>query len=98
MRTTQHAFDLDLVAGKQPLASRTAGVTGVLTTVWRLFRNRRQIARLQDLDDRQLLDMGLKREDLHEALTSSFFDNPGSYLTRASRNRANLFYRGVRHD
>lgn len=98
MRTTQHAVNLDLVAGKQSLASRTAGVAGVLTTVWRLFRNRCQIARLQDLDDRQLLDMGLKREDLHEALTSSFFDNPGSYLTRASRNRANLFYRGIRHD
>ncbi len=41
---------------------------------------------------------GLKREDLHEALTSAFFENPGSYLTRASRNRANLFLQGVRHD
>ncbi|WEX78127.1 DUF1127 domain-containing protein [Sinorhizobium numidicum] len=98
MRTTQHALDLDLVAGKQPLVSRTAGVVGVLTAIWRLFRNRYQIARLHDLDDRQLLDMGLRREDVHEALTSSFFDNPGSYLTRASRNRANLFFRGVRHD
>ncbi|WP_026613049.1 DUF1127 domain-containing protein [Ensifer aridi] len=98
MRTTPHALGLDLVAGKPSLASRTAGVVGVLTAVWRLYRNRCQIARLHDLDDRQLLDMGLKREDLQEALTSSFFDNPGSYLTRASRNRVNLFYRGVRHD
>ena len=98
MRTTPHALDLDPVACKPSLASRTAGVVGVLTAVWRLYRNRSQIARLQDLDDRQLLDMGLKREDLHEALTSAFFDNPGSYLTRASRNRATLFYRGVRHD
>lgn len=96
MRTTQHP--LDLVAGKPSLASRAAGVVGVLTSLWRQYRSRCQIARLNDLDDRQLLDMGLKREDLNEALTSSFFDNPGSHLTRASRNRVNLFYRGVRHD
>jgi len=96
MRTTDHV--LDLVAGKPSLASRAAGVVGVLTSVWRLYRNRSQIARLHDLDDRQLLDMGLKRKDLNEALTSPFFDNPASYLTRASRNRASLFYRGVRHD
>ncbi|AUX75374.1 MULTISPECIES: DUF1127 domain-containing protein [Sinorhizobium] len=98
MRTTQHALDLDLAAGKPSLASRSATVIGVLTGVWRLYQDRRQIARLHDLDDRQLLDMGLKREDLHEAMTSSFFDSPGCFLTRASRNRANLFYRGVRHD
>lgn len=98
MRTTEHALDLDLAAGKPSLASRTAGAIGVLTAVWRLYRNRCQIARLHDLDDRQLLDMGLKREDLREAMTSSFFENPGSSLTRASRNRANLFYKGVRHD
>ena len=98
MRTTHHASGFGLVASRQSPAARTTGIVGVLTAVWRLYRNRCQIARLQDLDDRQLLDMGLKRKDLHEALTSAFFENPGSYLTRASRNRANLFYRGVRHD
>lgn len=96
MRTTEHA--LDHLAGKQSLASRAAGLVGVLTTVWRQYRTRRQYTRLNDLDDYRLLDMGLKREDLNEALTSSFFDNPGSHLTRASRNRANCFYRSVRHD
>ncbi|ASY61838.1 hypothetical protein SJ05684_c03720 [Sinorhizobium sojae CCBAU 05684] len=96
MRTTEHA--LDLVAGKPTLVSRAAGIVGVLTAVWRQHRSRRQIARLHDLDDRQLLDMGLKRQDLNEALTSAFFEDPSSYLTRASRNRANLFYRGMRHD
>jgi uncharacterized protein YjiS (DUF1127 family) len=98
MRTTEHALDLDLAVGKRSLASRTVGVIGALTAVWRLYRNRCQIARLHDLDDRQLLDMGLKREDLREAMTSSFFENPGSSLTRASRNRSNLFYKGIRHD
>ncbi|MEI2297887.1 DUF1127 domain-containing protein [Ensifer sp. MJa1] len=98
MRTTQHVLDLDLVAGKQSHASRAVGVTGMLTGAWRQLLNRYQIGRLNDLDDRQLLDMGLKREDVHEAITSPFFDNPASYLTRASRNRASLFYKGIRHD
>lgn len=98
MRTTQHALDLDLVAGKQSYASRAVGVTGMLTSVWQQLRNRYAIGRLNDLDDRQLLDMGLKREDVREAITSPFFDNPASYLTRASRNRASLFYKGARHD
>ena len=98
MRTTQHALDLDLVAGTQSYASRGVGVTGMLTSVWQLLRNRYAIGRLNDLDDRQLLDMGLKREDVREAITSPFFDNPASYLTRASRNRASLFYKGARHD
>ncbi|AHK43508.1 MULTISPECIES: DUF1127 domain-containing protein [unclassified Ensifer] len=95
MRTTDHV--LDLVAGKQAYASRAAGVIGVMTAAWRL-RSRCQIARLNELDDRQLLDMGLRREDVHEAITSPFFDNPASYLTRASRNRVSLFYKGIRHD
>jgi uncharacterized protein YjiS (DUF1127 family) len=98
MRTTDHVLDLDLVAGKQFSASRAAGVVGVMTAAWRLFRNRCEIARLNELDDRHLLDMGLRREDVREAITSPFFDNPGSYLTRASRNRVSLFYKGIRHD
>ncbi|WP_065372733.1 DUF1127 domain-containing protein [Ensifer adhaerens] len=98
MRTTQHVLDLDLVAGKQPHASRAVGVTGMLTSAWHQLRNRYAIGCLNDMDDRQLLDMGLKREDVREAITSPFFDNPASYLTRASRNRASLFYKGTRHD
>ncbi|MBK5565365.1 DUF1127 domain-containing protein [Ensifer sp. 2YAB10] len=98
MRTTQHVLDLDLVAGKQSYAPRTVGVVAMLTSVWRQLRNRYAISRLNDMDDRQLLDMGLKREDVREAITSPFFENPASYLTRASRNRASLFYKGTRHD
>ncbi|NRP17915.1 hypothetical protein LPJGGPFB_01143 [Ensifer adhaerens] len=98
MRTTDHVLDLDLVAGKQSHASRAAGVVGVMTAAWRMFRSRCEIARLNELDDRHLLDMGLRREDVREAITSPFFDNPASYLTRASRNRVSLFYKGIRHD
>lgn len=85
MHTTEHVSGCGLVASRQSPAFRATGIAGMLSAVWRLYRNRRQIARLHDLDDRQLLDMGLKREDLHEALTSASFENPGSYLTRVAQ-------------
>ncbi len=96
MRTTDHALDLTL-AGKLS-APRQTGLMGVLLSVWRQLRSRNSIGRLQDLDDHQLLDMGLCRHEVREALTSSFFDDPGRHLTQASRNRANTFYRNARHD
>ena len=97
MRTTDHALDLTL-AGKLSVTSRQTGLMGVLLSVWRQLRSRNSIGRLQDLDDHQLLDMGLCRHEVREALTSSFFDDPGRHLTQASRNRANTFYRNARHD
>ncbi len=97
MRTTDSTLDLTLT-GKLTAASRLAGLTGVMTSVWRLLRNRSAIGRLDDLDDHQLLDMGLSRHEVREALTSSFFDDPGRHLTQASRNRANIFYRNARQD
>lgn len=97
MRTTDHTRDLTLT-GKLSATSRQTGLTGVLKSVWRLLRNRKAIGSLNDLDDHQLLDMGLCREEVHEALTSSFFDDPGRYLTHASRTRTNTFYRNARLD
>ena len=79
-------------------ASRQTGRTGVLKSVWRRLQNRKAIGSLHDLDDHQLLDIGLCREEVREALTSSFFDDPGRHLTRASRNRTNTFYRSARLD
>jgi len=97
MRTTDHALDLTL-GGKLSVTSRQTGLMGVLLSVWRQLRSRNSIGRLQDLDDHQLLDMGLCRHEVREALTSSFFDDPGRHLTQASRNRANTFYRNARQD
>ncbi|HTO34069.1 MAG TPA: DUF1127 domain-containing protein [Pararhizobium sp.] len=97
MRTTDSTLDLSLT-GKLTAASRLTGLTGVMKSVWRLLRNRNAIGRLDDLDDHQLLDMGLSRHEVREALTSSFFEDPGRHLTAASRNRANIFYRNARKD
>jgi uncharacterized protein YjiS (DUF1127 family) len=97
MRTTDHALDLTL-AGKLSAPSRQTGLMGVLLSVWRQLRNRNAIGSLQDLDDHQLLDMGLSRHEVREAMTSPFFDDPGRHLTQASRDRANTFYRKARLD
>jgi uncharacterized protein YjiS (DUF1127 family) len=97
MRTTDHALDLTL-AGKLSATSRQTGLTGVLMSVWRQLRNRNAIGSLQDLDDHQLLDMGLCRHEVRQAMTSPFFDDPGRHLTQASRDRANTFYRKARLD
>ena len=95
MRTTDV---LDLTLAGKPCVSRPSGFMGTLTTLWRLVRNRHSIGSLHDLDDHQLLDMGLRREDLREALTSSFFDDPARHLTQVARNRTNGFYRNLRRD
>lgn len=97
MRTTDHTLDLTLT-GKLSATPRQTGLTGVLKSVWRRLQNRKAIGSLHDLDDHQLLDIGLCREEVREALTSSFFDDPGRHLTRASRNRTNMFYRSARLD
>jgi len=97
MRTTEHTLDLTLT-GKLSATPRQTGLTGVLKSVWRLLRNRNAIGSLQDLDDHQLLDMGLCRHEIREALTSSFFEDPGRHLTQVSRSRANTFYRNARND
>ncbi len=97
MRTTDHTLDLTLT-GKLSATPRQAGLTDVLKSVWRLLRNRKAIGSLDDLDDHQLLDMGLCRHEVREALTSSFFQDPGRHLTQAARNRTSTFYRNARRD
>ena len=95
MRASEYTLDTTL-AGARSAAARQTGFVGVLKMVWRLFQNRNAIGSLHDLDDHQLFDMGLRREDIREALTSSFFENPGRHLTLAARNRANNYYRDAR--
>ncbi|WP_275789149.1 DUF1127 domain-containing protein [Pararhizobium gei] len=97
MRTADTTLDLTL-AGTLAAAPRQTALIGVLTSVWHALRNRRAIGRLEDLDDRQLLDLGLCRDELREALDLSLFGEPGRQLMQASRNRANSYYRSARRD
>lgn len=57
-----------------------------IARVWRVLRNRRQVIKLLDFTDDQLLDIGLSRADVGRAFsTSSFFDDPSDMLTAAAR-------------
>ena len=94
MRTTDTALDFTLAG--TPAVSRLGGVTKGLATVWRHVRNRRATARLLDLDDRQLADIGLSRQDVCSAATSGFFDDPSTHLTQSARLRTSHSYRDMR--
>ncbi|SIR05747.1 protein of unknown function [Rhizobium sp. RU20A] len=87
---------LDLAASKPGLALRAIEFAGAVTNLVRRLRNRNAMLALADLSESQLLDIGLTREDVHSAVTSSFFANTGSHLTRAARLRANAYYQGLR--
>jgi uncharacterized protein YjiS (DUF1127 family) len=47
-------------------------------------KNRRELARMADLDDRLLADIGLTRSDLHDAHSAPFIQDPTSVLKRHS--------------
>lgn len=62
--------------------SRAAGsavlpaAVGVLKAGWTLWRNRRQVRRLDELDDHLLFDIGLTRADLREACMTPLHLDP----------------------
>jgi uncharacterized protein YjiS (DUF1127 family) len=59
-----------------------------LRTAFRSWRRRRQLVKLNDLDDHLLADMGVTREDVRWALDLPFTHDPGIELQRrALRNR-----------
>ncbi len=66
-------------------------VFAMMVSVLRVFRNRRQINRLHELDDNQLRDIGLSRGDIEQAFSSStFFEDPSAHLISTARNRSRL--------
>ena len=91
MRTTEYALG-PTHAGKAVVARRN-GLVALMTSVWRVLRNRNALVRLDEMDDRQLLDVGLSREDVRSAMTSAFFEDTGRHLTQAAHTRARFFYR-----
>ena len=49
--------------------------------LWRALRNRREVHRLADLDDRALKDIGLLRSDVEGALLEPFHKDPSRVLS-----------------
>ena len=66
---------------------------GAIFGQWhRRYSVRKQVVVMLDMNDAQLADIGLKRADIHEALSRSGRDDLGIALTRARRDPL----RGVR--
>jgi uncharacterized protein YjiS (DUF1127 family) len=75
--------------------SHSIGTTAaaLVQVVWRIvvaIKHRRERTRLNDLDDRMLTDIGLRRSDLHAASCAPLWLDPTSFLKPdkppASRN------------
>jgi uncharacterized protein YjiS (DUF1127 family) len=88
MRMTERTMDCGLAKPSLSLTARLTLAFGKVASVWRVLRNRREVSRLGDLTDAQLMDIGLTRLDLESALTTStFFEDPSSHLTNSARRR-----------
>lgn len=98
MRTIDSRMDLDIAAARGSAPSLPSRLFQFAVRAMRTWRNRVAVNRLHDLDDWQLRDIGLERSDVKDALTSTFFADPGLHLTIASRERAQRYLRNGRRD
>ncbi|MDL2402805.1 DUF1127 domain-containing protein [Rhizobium mayense] len=88
MRTTDRTLHLGHARPSLPLTARLTLAFDKMASVWRVIRNRREINYLSELNDYQLMDIGLTRLDVESALnTSTFFEDPSSHLTNSARRR-----------
>lgn len=91
MRTTDRTLAIGLATPSLSLTARMMLALGNVMSIWRAVRNRQEIEYLNELNDSQLRDIGLSRQDLSAALTTStFFEDPSSYLTNSARRRTRL--------
>ncbi|MDX3925688.1 MAG: DUF1127 domain-containing protein [Shinella sp.] len=98
MRMIDRRLELDLAVARKPAPSLVVRIYNTAATILRAWRNRSVTLRLSEFDDHQLLDIGLRREDVREAMASSFFADPGLHLTIAARERARRHLRSGRID
>jgi uncharacterized protein YjiS (DUF1127 family) len=72
---------LYLVAGERTGSNRADSLVGRAKDVLAALRNRRQVMRLTDLDDRALKDIGLLRADVEGALLEPLHKDPSKVLS-----------------
>ncbi len=61
--------------------------TGILAKLWRNWQARRAVAKLDQLDDFLLHDIGVTRGDIHQALLSPLSENAALVLESNARQR-----------
>ena len=72
---------LHLVTGERTGPGRADSLVGRAKEVLAALRNRRQVMRLTDLDDRALKDIGLLRADVEGALLEPLHKDPSKLLS-----------------
>ena len=98
MRMIDRKLEIDILATRRPAPSVFARVSNAAAKLFRALQNRRVINRLNELDDHQLFDMGLCRNDVQDVRAASYFTDAGLHLTIASRERARRHLRSGRTD
>jgi uncharacterized protein YjiS (DUF1127 family) len=89
MRTADQTLELKLPKAKQAGSIRLfSGVATVVNTVMRALSNRIRTNDLAELDDHQLADIGLTRNDVLKALDAGLLEDPTMHLARAAQLRA----------
>ena len=83
MNTTSHTTDTSAITGTK---SRH-WIMEVFSAIARLIRHRRETARLLELNDHYLADIGVTRGDVLRALNSSSLHDPTRELTRIAGRR-----------
>ncbi len=75
-------------AGRAAGTTFTLALTGfgirALARAWTVIRNRTQVARLSELDDRALKDIGLLRSDVAAALSLPWHHDPSNHLAEVA--------------
>ena len=98
MRTTR-IDELDLAPSQPASRSFYATTIAFAGSIWRVLRNRWASDRLNDLDDRQLDDIGLTRHDVFAATHASrLFDDPAALLAESARRRAMTRFDRIRRN
>lgn len=96
MRTIQ-TVELDLARAPATVRGPLSVIAYFTKSVWRVLRNRWAAGRLHELDDRQLDDIGLTRDDVLKATYGSgVFDDPAALLSETARLRAKTRFERLR--
>jgi uncharacterized protein YjiS (DUF1127 family) len=66
--------------GHSPIAATAAALVQVVRQIVVGIKRRRALARLAELDDRMLADVGLRRSDLYAASRAPLWQDPTSRL------------------
>lgn len=73
----------------QAMALEQAQGQSIFAKAFRNWKARRQVTRLQDLDDHILYDIGVTREDIAWAAGLPLADNAAQFLERRATQRRN---------